>query len=151
MANEATFETAILGVGNTTGIEVPQDVIDKLDAGRRPAVLVNVNGFEYRSTVAVMGGKYLVSVSAAIREQSGLAAGDEVTVHLTVASEPREVNVPGDFAQALEDAGARPFFDDLANSLQRMHIDNITGAKTDDTRTRRIQKSVDLFLAGKKR
>ncbi len=45
----------------------------------------------------------------------------------------------------------RAFFDALPNSLQRFHIDNINGAKTEATRERRIDKSISLFLEGKKR
>ena len=60
--------------------------------------------------------------------------------------------MPADFAAALDAApGARAFFDGLSNSLQRYHVDNVKGAKTDETRQRRIEKSVALFLAGKQR
>ena len=51
--------------GNNTGIEVPGDLIEQLAAGKRPPVLVNVNGYEYRNTVAVMGGRHMISISAA--------------------------------------------------------------------------------------
>ena len=60
--------------------------------------------------------------------------------------------VPDDFAAALRAApGTQAFFDGLSNSVQRFHIDKIDGAKSDDTRARRIAKSVDLFRAGKPR
>jgi Domain of unknown function (DUF1905) len=72
-------------------IEVPDDKIAELGAGKRPAVVVNVNGYEYRNTVGVMGGKYLVSVSAAIRKETGLCGGDPIHVTLTFADSPREI------------------------------------------------------------
>jgi uncharacterized protein DUF1905 len=50
--------------GNNTGIEVSADIVAALVAGKRPAVVVNVNGYEYRSTVAPMGGRYLLPFSA---------------------------------------------------------------------------------------
>ena len=147
-----TFETTLRQNGNNTGIEVPDEVIERLGAGRRPPVLVTVNGHEFRTTVGVMGGRCLVPVTAATRRQTGLAGGDPVTVTLAVATTPREVDVPEDFATAMAaHGGARAFFDALSNSLQRYHVDTINDAKTDETRQRRIQKSVDLFLAGKKR
>lgn len=130
---------------------VPPEVLAELGAGRRPAVLVDANGYEYRNTVGVMGGKHLISVNAAVRKESGLAAGDEVTVTLAVADAPREVDVPADFAAAMDDAGVRQFFDTLANSLQRMHAGSVAGAKTPETRERRIVKAVALFKDGKKR
>lgn len=146
-----TFSTTLSAFGNNTGIEVPAEVIEALGAGKRPAVSVDVNGHLFRTTVGVMGGKSLIPVSAAIRKETGLAAGDAITVTLTVASEPRAVEMPADFAAALAAATVRPFFDTLSNSLQRYHVDNVNGAKTDDTRARRIAKAVELFAAGEQR
>jgi len=147
-----TFQTTVKAFGNNTGIEVPAEVVEQLGAGKRPPVLVNVNGYEYRNTVAVMGGKYLIGISAAIREETGLKGGDPIRVELTVADTPREVNVPEDFAAALSaEPAAQTFFDGLSNSLQRYHVNNITGAKTEETRQRRIEKAVALFLDGKQR
>jgi hypothetical protein len=148
----ATFETTLAATGNNTGIVVPADVIDALGAGKRPPVLVDLNGYEYRNTVAVMGGTAMVSVSAAVRAATGLAGGDRITVKLTVADTPRPVDIPPDFAAAFAAAPeARTFFDALSNSVQRYHIDNINGAKTAETRERRIDKSIALFLDGKPR
>lgn len=146
------FDTTVAAAGNNTGIVVPDEVIERLGAGRRPAVLVNVNGYEYRNTVAVMGGKHMIGISAAIRKETGLKGGDPITVRLSVATSPREVHVPDDFAAALAaDAAAADFFATLSNSVQRYHVDNINGAKTDETRQRRIAKAISLFRAGKKR
>ena len=151
MAATSTFHTTISAFGNNAGIVVPPEVLAALGAGQRPAVLVNVNGYEYRNTVGAMGGKHLISVNAAVRKESGLAAGDEVTVTLTVAHAPREVDVAADFAAAMDHAGVRGFFDALPNSLQRMHAGSVTEAKTPETRERRIAKAVALFKDGKKR
>jgi Bacteriocin-protection, YdeI or OmpD-Associated/Domain of unknown function (DUF1905) len=148
----ATFETTVTATGNNTGIVVPEEVIAQLAAGKRPAVLVDVNGYEYRNTVGVMGGRYMISISAAVRKATGLAGGDPIRVTLTVAGAPREVNVPEDFAAALAaDEQAAAFFGKLSNSLQRYHIDNVTGAKSADTRQRRIDKAIALFRDGKQR
>ena len=114
--------------------------------------MVNVNGYEYRNTVGVMGGKHMISISAAVRKETGLKGGDPIHVTLTLADTPREVDVPADFAAALSadpDAGA--FFATLSNSLQRYHVDNISEAKTAETRQRRIEKAISLFREGKKR
>jgi hypothetical protein len=147
-----TFETTVAASGNNTGIEVPGDLIDQLAAGKRPPVLVNVNGYEYRNTVAVMGGRHMISISAAVRNATGLKGGDPIRVTLTVADTPREVNVPPDFAAALAaDERARAFFGKLSNSMQRYHVDNINAAKSAGTRQRRIDKAIALFLDGKQR
>jgi uncharacterized protein YdeI (YjbR/CyaY-like superfamily) len=113
---------------------------------------VDLDGYRYRSTVAVMGGQCMVSVSAAVREATGLQAGDPVSAALTVASTPREVAVPDDLAEALAaEASVQAFFAALSNSLQRYHVDTVNAAKTPATRQRRIDKAVQLFREGKKR
>jgi hypothetical protein len=147
-----SFETTVTATGNNTGILVPDEVIEQLAGGRRPPVVVSVNGYEYRTTVGVMNGKHMISVSAAVRTATGLKGGDPVHVTLTVAESPREVTIPADFAAALAaDEQADVFFGKLSNSLQRYHVDSITAAKSADTRQRRIDKAIALFLAGKQR
>lgn len=146
------FETTVAGSGGKTGIVVPAEVIAELGAGRRPAVHVDLNGYSYRSTVAVMGGAYLVGVPASVREATGFAAGDPVRVALTVALTPREVEVPVDLAHALaREPATEVFFSALSNSLQRYHVGNVNAAKTPETRQRRIDKALALFRDGRKR
>jgi Bacteriocin-protection, YdeI or OmpD-Associated/Domain of unknown function (DUF1905) len=152
MPKTVRFNTTVAASGNNTGIEVPGQLIEELAAGKRPPVLVNVNGYEYRNTVAAMGGRHMISISAAVRNVTGLQGGDPIRVTLTVADTAREVNVPADFAAALAaDERARAFFDKLSNSMQRYHVDNINAAKSADTRQRRIDKAIALFLDGKQR
>jgi hypothetical protein len=147
-----TFETTVAASGNNTGIVVPEEVIEQLAAGKRPPVLVNVNGYEYRNTAGVMGGKHMISISAAVRNATGLKGGDPIRVTLTVADTPQEVTIPADFAAALAaDEQASAFFGKLSNSMQRFHAENITAAKSADTRQRRIDKAIALFRAGKQR
>ena len=147
-----TFETTVAVTGNNTGIVVPEEAIEQLAAGQRPPVLVNVNGYEYRNTIGVMGGKHMVSISAAVRKATGLRGGDPIHVILTVADTPQEVTIPADFAAALAaDEQASAFFGKLSNSMQRYHINNVTAAKSADTRQRRIDKAIALFRAGKQR
>jgi Bacteriocin-protection, YdeI or OmpD-Associated/Domain of unknown function (DUF1905) len=147
-----TFETTVAATRNNTGIVVPEEAIGQLAAGKRPPVLVSVNGYEYRNTVGVMGGRHLVSVSAAVRKATGLKGGDPVRVTLTVADTPREVEMPADFAAALAaDERAGTFFGTLSNSLQRYHVDTVNAAKSAETRQRRIDKAIALFRDGKQR
>ena len=152
MTASVTFDTTVTAAGNNTGIVVPDELIERLGAGRRPAVIVNMNGYEYRNTVAVMGGRHLISISSAVRKDTGLKADDPIRVVLTVADAPREVTIPGDFAAALSaDPAAEAFFAKLSNSLQRYHVDNNNAAKSAETRQRRIEKAISLFQQGKQR
>jgi len=152
MAKKVEFKAKVVATGNNTGIEVPPDVIDRLGAGKRPAVVVNVDGYEYRNTVGVMGGKYMLSVSAAVRKETGLKGGDVIHVILSLVDQPREVKMPTDLVEALSaEPGLTEFFSRLSNSLQRFHVDNINAAKGAETRQRRIEKAVALFREGKQR
>lgn len=145
------FTTTIQGSGNKTGIEVPGDVVSELGAGKRPPVVVTINGKSYRSSIAVMGGQNLVSLSAANREFVGVAAGDTVEVNLELDTQPRVVEMPEDLAFALAaEPAAQEFFATLSYSAQRRYIEPLAEAKTPETRERRITKVVADLKAGKK-
>jgi hypothetical protein len=147
------FRTTVEQAGRTaTGIEVPETVVDGLGAGKRPPVRVTINGYTYRSTVASMGGRFMVGVSAENREASGVAGGDKVDVEIELDTSPREVTVPPDFAKALKkDAKAKKTFDALSYSNKGWHVQSIEGAKTDETRQRRITKSIAALREGRPR
>jgi hypothetical protein len=145
------FRTTILGTGKTTaGIEVPEEVVQALGAGRRPPVRVTINGYTYRNTVAVMGGVYMIGVSNEHRTASGLAAGDVVDVDLELDTAPREVSVPADLDAALDaEPAARATFEKLSYSNKSWHTLQVAGAKSDETRQRRIAKSIEALRAGR--
>ncbi|HKO32840.1 MAG TPA: YdeI/OmpD-associated family protein [Candidatus Limnocylindria bacterium] len=149
MRFRATLETE----GKTaTGINVPVEVVDALGAGKRPRVTVTINGHTYRSSVAVLGGRYMLGVSAENRAAAGVEGGQEVDVELELDTAPREVAVPPDFAAALAaEPAAQATFDGLSFSNRSWHVLQIDGAKTDETRQRRIAKSVEALRAGKVR
>jgi len=147
------FHTTILqGDKTATGIRIPDEVVESLGAGKRPPIKVTIHGYTYRSTVAVMGGAYMVGVNADNREAAGVAGGDEVDVDIELDTEPRLVSVPADFAAALDaEPEARRTFDKLSNSNKGWHTLQIEGAKTDETRQRRIAKSVAALREGRPR
>jgi len=147
------FHTTILQSDKTaTGIHIPDEVVEALGSGKRPAIKVTINGFTYRSTVAVMGGAYMVGVSAENRAGARVAGGDEVDVDIELDTAPREIMVPADFAAALDaEPAARRTFDALSYSNKSWHMYQITGAKTDETRQRRIAKSIDALKEGRVR
>src|SRR3954454_10983684 len=138
--------------GTATGIEIPTEIIAALNAGRKPPVRMTVNGYEYRSTVATVDGRSMVGFSAAHRAASGIAGGDDIEVDIEVDAEPRVVEVPDDFAAALDaEPRARDTFERLSNSLKGYHVTQVTDAKTDETRQRRIEKSIATLREGKPR
>jgi hypothetical protein len=147
------FHTTILQSGRTaTGIEIPEEIVTALGGGRRPAVTVTINGFTYRSTVAVMGGAYMVGVNADNRAGAGVKGGDEVDVDIELDTAPREVAVPAELAAALDaEPAARRTFDGLSNSNKSWHTYQVENAKSDETRQRRIAKSIEALREGRPR
>jgi hypothetical protein len=147
------FRATVLQTGKTTtGIEVPPEIVESLGRGKRPAVTVTINGYTYRNTVAVMDGLYMIGISAEHRAGTGVKGGDEVDVDLELDTAPREVEVPDDFAAALDAVPeARQTFDALSYSNKSWHTLQIAGAKSDETRQRRIAKSVQALREGRQR
>jgi len=143
------FTTTLLGTA-VTGIEVPPEVIEALGKGKKPPVVVTVNGYTYRNTVAVMGGRSMVALSVKHREAAGVAGGDEIDVEIVVDDGPREVAVPADFAAALDaEPKARAFFDGLSYSQRSWFVLGIEEAKKPETRANRITKAVERLASGR--
>jgi hypothetical protein len=142
-----TFRTTLLQNGNNVGIDVPEGVVLGFGAGKRVPVQVTVNGHTWSSTVAVMGGKYLVGVPRAHREAAGVAGGETHEVTLEHDTSERTVDVPADLAAALAEGGMRDRFDALAYSHRKEHVRAIEDAKSAATRERRIAKAIEK-LAG---
>lgn len=131
-----------------TGFEVPAAVVDELGGGRRPAVSVTINGFTYRSTVASMGGRFLVGVSAENRAGAGVSAGDVLDVDLELDTRPRTVETPDDLAAAIAATpGLTEVWAALAYTHKREHVDAVVAAKKPETRARRIEKAVEMLRA----
>ena len=147
-AKSVKFHTTILQTGkNTAGINVPADVIEKLGGGKRPLVRVTVKKYTYRSAVAVMGDKYMISFNSVHREASGVQGGDEVDVTLELDLAPRTVELPKDLKTALTKAGALDAFEKSAPSMKKEYVRQVEEAKAQETRARRIAKIVERLSA----
>ncbi len=130
------------------GILVPPEVVDALGAGKRPLVVVTVGAHTYRSSIASMGGRFLISMSAANRRAANVSGGDVVEVEVEVDSAPREVEVPEPLATELSrNRAAREAFDALSNSRKKRLTLPIQDAKSDETRQRRVAKAIEDLIA----
>ena len=136
----ATIE---LGGKTATGFAVPSEIVEGLAGGKRPPVAVTIGGHTYRSTIAVMSGRFMIPLSAENRQAAGVAAGDKVEVDIELDTHPRVLEVPDDLAAAIAaDAAAQSFWASLSYSRRRRIVLSVEGAKTSETRSRRILKSV---------
>ncbi len=145
------FRTTIQQTGRTAmGFEVPPSAVEALGAGKRPPVTVTINGYTYRNTVAVMGGAYMIGVSAEHRGPAGVTGGEEVEVELALDTAPRAVEVPPELASALDaDPAARATFDRLSYSNKSWHALQVTGTNNPETRARRIETSIAALREGR--
>ena len=145
------FHTTILSAGETAaGIVIPPEIISALGSSRKPAVKVTIREHTYRSTVATVNGQFMVGVSAENRAKAGVAGGDDVDVEIEIDTEPRTIDVPPDFASALaREPKAETFFETLSNSQKSWFVGGIEGAKTAETRQRRIDGALERLREGR--
>jgi len=138
--------------GNTAGFQIDDEVVAELGGGGRPKVVVTVNGFEWRSSIARMSGEYWLGVSAERRAAAGIAAGEVLEVEVVLDTAVREVEVPADLAAALEtEPAAKAFWDGLSFSNKSWHVLQITGAKAAETRARRVARTLAMMAEGRAR
>jgi len=147
MANKQKFDATIQGEGGGGAFVIlPFDVEAELGS-KRPKVKVTFDGVPYRGTAVRMGSPdHFLIIRKDIREQIGKQLGDEVAVSVELDTEPRVVEVPSDFAEALKSfPEARAFFDKLSYTHQKEYVRWITEAKRAETRERRINKGVEML------
>lgn len=148
---KATFTTTLLQAEgkNATSIRVPAEALAALGTHKRPAVVVILNGYTYRSTIAAYGDVFMLPVSAEHRQAAGVKAGDQVEVTLELDQAPRTVDVPQDLAAALaQQPGATAAFDALSYSVRKEHVRQVESSKAQETRERRIATIVAKLAQG---
>ena len=145
------FRAIILLSGKSaTGIRVPEEVVASIGTSKRPSVRITIRDYTYRSTVAPMGGNYMIPINADHRLGAGVSAGDEVDVDIELDTEPRDVVVPHDFSNELDrNADAQRFFDGLSYTNKKRFVTSIEEAKTTETRQRRLAKAIGLLIEGR--
>lgn len=139
-------KTTILQTGNNTGIEVSEEMLEKLGGGKRPLVCVTINGYTYRSAVGKMGDKFMISLSAENRKKAEVSGGDTVEITIELDTAPRTVEIPEDLRKALDkNKTAKEHFEKLAPSKKKAIVLSINDAKNEETRLRRIEKAIHSF------
>jgi len=151
MADKQTFSCVLTKHEkmDATGIEVPFDVEAVFGAKRVPVKAV-VNGAEYRGSVVRMSGKYMLGIPKEFRERAGISAGDNIVITIEKDTTERTVETPGDLAAALKESTLEDAWDKLSYTHKKEHIRAIEEAKAAETRTRRINKAIEMVAAKRK-
>jgi hypothetical protein len=151
MAEKQTFDVVLEKHENmeATGITIPFDVKEVFGAMKVP-VKVQINEAEYRTTIFRMGGKYMMAVPKVFRNAAGIKAGEKITVTLEKDTEKRTVEVPPDLAAALAKSRLSESFSKLSYTYQKEAVNSVSEAKREETRARRIEKTIEMLKEKKK-
>jgi hypothetical protein len=138
--------------GTTAFLELPAEVVAAVGGGRkRVPVRVTLNGYTYRSTVAVYGGRFYVPVRREVREAAGVRHREPLDVLVELDDAPREVEVPADLAAALAAAPeAEAALAALSVSNRKEYAEWVASAKREETRRRRVEQAVEMLRGGVK-
>jgi hypothetical protein len=151
MTGKHTFTARIQNAGGGGGfVEVLFDV-ETAFGTKRPKIKAMIEGVPYRGLLARMGGEHhMLIVLKGIREQIGKTFGDEVKVTVELDTEPRLIEIPPDLARALKkEKAAQARFDSLSYTHRREYVTHITEAKREETRAKRIARTIEILKQGK--
>jgi bifunctional DNA-binding transcriptional regulator/antitoxin component of YhaV-PrlF toxin-antitoxin module len=151
MSEKITFETVLEKHENmeATGITIPFDVYEVFGAKRVPVKIV-INNAVNRSTVVKMNGRYCLVIPKHFRESAGIRASEKITVTLEKDDEPRIVEIPADFAAALEKNNLTEVFRRMSFTHQKEYAVSVSDAKKPETRLRRIEKNIGMLASKSK-
>jgi uncharacterized protein YdeI (YjbR/CyaY-like superfamily) len=106
-----------------------------------------VNGHTYQSTAVGVAGECRVVFPSAERRAAKAASGDIVEVTLELDSGYREVEMPKELVTALESQGLAKTFADLSYSKRKEFARQVSGAKTEETKLRRVEKVLAALVS----
>jgi hypothetical protein len=147
------MSTTLVARGPAAAIVLDDEQVAAIGEGpKRFPVVATVNGYSWRTSVARMGGEFLIGLNRTVREAAGVQAGDTVEVAVELDTAPREVEVPEALAAALAaDPAAAAAFERLAFTHRKEYATWIAGAKREETRARRVDQALEMLRQGKTR
>ncbi len=128
-------------------IIIPFDIQEFYGTKGRIQVKATFEGHLYQGSLAPMGGNHILGVRKDILQAIGKTHGDHVNVAIEQDTEPRVVTVPEDLQKLLTENGtAKTFFEKLSYTNQKEYVNWIESAKKEETRQRRLEKSIQMLL-----
>jgi hypothetical protein len=148
-----TLRTTLLRRGPAAAVVLDEEQVAAIGEGaKRFPVVATVNGYSWRTSVARMGGEFLVGLNLEVRESAGVEAGDAVDATIELDTAHRDVEVPEPLADALaEDPAARAAFDALAFTHRKEFTRWVVDAKRQETRARRVAQTLEMLREGRTR
>lgn len=133
--------------------DIPFSAEEVFGTRARVPVRGTINRFPYRSSIFPMGGKcHMMVVNREMREGAKVKAGDIAKVVMERDDAPRTVTVPADLKKALEsNAAAEAAFERLSYTHRKEFVKWIAEAKQPETRHGRLDRTLDMLIAGKHR
>jgi uncharacterized protein YdeI (YjbR/CyaY-like superfamily) len=90
--------------------------------------------------------EHFVAIPKALREKSGKDVGATIKIKVESDATPREVIVPPDLEKAFKkDKAAKDVYETLSFTHRKEYVRWITEAKKEETRTRRIEKTLEML------
>lgn len=151
--NPLKFKVKIEGkeAGVVAALTPPFDVVEVFGTRARVPVRGTINGFPFRSSLMPMGGCHMMPVRKSLRDGARVAPGDIVSVVMERDEAERTVAAPPVLKKELaKNKTAQANWDKLSFTAKKEIASSITGAKQEETRARRLAKTVDILKAGKK-
>lgn len=150
---EIRFTTELQHRGPAAAVILDDDQVAQVGKGaKRFPVVATVNGYQWRTSVARMGGEFLLGLNRGVQAAAAVTAGDTVVVSVALDRDPRDVDVPAELAAALAaDAEAQARFEALAFTHRKEFARWVADANRADTLHRRVGQAVEMIREGKTR
>ncbi|HEX3472748.1 MAG TPA: YdeI/OmpD-associated family protein [Silvibacterium sp.] len=139
----------IAGDGGGAGVLFPYDTEKEFATKGKVPIKATFNGVPYAGSLIKYGfPQHTLHLPKAIREQLGKVPGDTIDVVLWKDDEERTLEVPPELQKLLKQEGLLPFFETLSYTHRKEYCRWITEAKKEETRSRRLEKAVDMLRSG---
>jgi hypothetical protein len=137
------------GPGGGAFVVFPYDVEKEFGAKDRVPVKATFDGVPYAGSLMRCGAQqHMLGILKSIRQQTGKQLGDRIEVAIWKDEQERTVEVPAALATLMNKHGVREFFDSLSYTNRKEYCRWITDAKKEETRTQRLNKSIDMLRKG---
>jgi hypothetical protein len=148
-----SFRTTLVPRGPAAAVVLDDEQVAQVGEGKkRFPVVATVNGYTWRTSVARMGGEFLLGLNGEVRTGAAVEAGDEVDVEVELDTAPREVDVPSELAEALAgDPIAGAAYEKLAFTHRKEYARWVAEAKREETKERRVAQALEMLREGRTR